>query len=117
MPDSDIILCIWSGDSQDLNLAKYAAGSIVKLLKETGIKKVLDDNRMGYGNWPDLMHWFKNEWISGLIDTNLRSYAHVLSPDLTAKIPAYELFNQTKEGVDFVTFDSFSAARTWLDRR
>lgn len=117
LKDTDIIRSVWSGDSRDLDLAKRAAGSIVELLEQTGYKKVLDDNRMGFGDWPDLIVWLKTDWMHSLLQTNLSAYAHVLSPDFDAKLPAYELFNQTKDNVDFVTFDSFNTALHWLKNR
>jgi len=117
LKDTDIIRCVWSGDSLDFDLTKNAANSIVRLLKQTGFSKVLDDNRKGFGDWPDLAIWLKTEWMQALKETNLTSYAHVLSPDFNAKLPAYDLFNQTTDGIDFVTFDSFNAAYNWLKNR
>jgi len=112
-----IISCAWHGNSQDLDQTKIASSSIVRLLKRTGFTKVLDDNRQGYGEWPDLTQWLKSEWVPELLNTKITAYAHVLSPDFSSKIPASNIFNQIIDGVDFVTFDSYSTALNWLKHR
>ncbi len=89
----------------EISPAKEAALSIVQQLEETGYTKVIDDNRLGSGPWPDFMDWLRTDWINALLKTNLKSYAHVVSPDTNAKQPAYEIFNQTIKNDDFVTFD------------
>ncbi|VXD14706.1 hypothetical protein [Marinoscillum sp. 108] len=110
-----IIKCTWTGNLMEISPAKEAALSIVQQLKETGYTKVIDDNRLGSGPWPDFMDWLRTDWINALLKTNLKSYAHVVSPDTNAKQPAYEIFNQTIKNVDFVTFGSYDMALNWLE--
>lgn|GEM_PF-1082006 len=110
-----IIKCTWTGNLMEITPAKEAALSIVRQLEETGYTKVIDDNRLGSGPWPDFMDWLRTDWINALLKTNLKSYAHVVSTDTSAKQPAYEIFNQTIKNVDFVTFGSYDMAIDWLE--
>lgn len=94
--------------------AREAAKLVVEFLQASKRTKILDDNRMGLGKWPEIEGWMANTWLPDLANVGLKAYAHVLSPDPEAKLPAKRLFNQTIQGVDFVTFDSFSSAVEWL---
>lgn len=114
LENTDIIKTVWIGNHSELEPTKKAAMTMVRLLETSGITKVLDDNRLGHGDWPHLLSWLQQTWLPALLNTQLKSYAHVLSPDIAAKKPAYDIFNQTRNGVDFTTFDSFDMAMDWL---
>lgn len=112
--DENCIKTTWSGNMIEPAPAQKAAKLVVEFLQNSMATKILDDNRMGMGDWPDIEDWMRKTWIPQLIAAGLKSYAHVLSPDLHAKEPAKRLFNQTHDGADFVTFDSFTSAVNWL---
>lgn len=88
--------------------------TIVDFLNNSNATKVLDDNRLGLGPWPNFQGWLDNFWMQSLLDSSLSKYAHIMSPDVSAKGPAHHMFNQKVDSKVFVTFDSYTSAMEWL---
>jgi len=114
IPDEHIIHGIWTGNMLEIDPAKEAAMTFVDFLQKSTADMVLDDNRLGIGPWPDFNNWLMEVWLPAISNTSLRRYAHVMSPDGSAKGPAFEMFNQVKNNAVFATFDSYDSALSWL---
>ena len=112
--DNQTIKTTWSGNMIESGPAMEAAKMVVDFLESANARKILDDNRMGLGKWPDIEEWMSDVWIPRLVKSGLTAYAHVLSPDSDAKEPARRLFNITYDQASFATFDNFQSAHEWL---
>jgi hypothetical protein len=112
--EENIILGTWTGNMLEVGPAKQAANTFIQLLESTPCDLVLDDNRLGIGPWADLNDWLMQVWLPAIAKTKIRRYAHVMSPDKSAKGPAFKMFNQVVNNSIFATFDSYKSAMTWL---
>lgn len=109
-----ILLAAWIGNDPNGTATRRACETVLELVQQHHLTKVLDDNRQGHGAWPNILKWLDMEWIPAMAKAGALQYAHVLSPDQAAKIPAHLIFDQQVDETSFVTFDSYDSALRWL---
>lgn len=111
---NSILECVWIGDCDRVECGKKAASSIIDCIHQFRIQKVIDDNRLGYGKWPDILDWLESTWKPELVQAGVTSYAHILSPDKISKKTAHQIFNQVIDQTTFITFDTYDRAIDWI---
>lgn len=109
-----MLLALWVGNDPSGASTRRACETVLALVQQYHFTKILDDNRQGYGAWPNVLKWMDLEWIPAIVQAGVRQYAHVLSPDQAAKYPAHLIFDQQINESSFVTFDSYDSALRWL---
>ena len=109
-----VLVCDWKGEVTIREVAESCCLQIVELAAYHRSTLVLNDNRHQSGEWPDMEEWLLDYWIPSLAKSGVEYFAHLLSGDYKTNQSAQGIFNQPRDGIEFMTFSSCDSAFTWL---
>lgn len=105
-----ILYCRWIGPQTREGIMSSGA-TILKLLKQNKITKVLNDNTEVNSPWTDAAEWTSCEWFPNMKKAGLQHFAWILSGNIFAELSA----KKAMEGSEAVMiFYSFQEAQAWL---
>lgn len=92
-----------------------AVESTIKLLRDSGCKKLLSDNTLIKGAWGETNDWLEKNWYKEATALGLQKHATVLPADIFAK-SSHEQFEKAQSGhsIQMKNFEDEEAARRWL---
>lgn len=110
--DGKYVLSDWIGFVTVEEVKKAANAGIDLFLKPNGTcTKMLNSNEKLQGSWEEA-----NDWIPRALQGGLRYFAHVVSPDVFARLAADTLEQNFKEaGFTMRTFGNRQDAVAWLN--
>lgn len=104
----------WKG-TQDLATIKRGCGLIADLLHAKGCTKLLNDNRMAFGNWNEAVSWVVNDWAPRQEQQGLGAVAWILSPSTLHQLSSLKVLETVQTTIRVEVFQEFFKAKKWLD--
>jgi len=111
-PEHNWLYVNWA-NAQTPESIREIGDNMVAGLKNEGVAKILNDNRMVKGSWTHSTDYIKSEWFPIIFDAGLKYFAWILSPDVFSKFAT----NKVLESVDeskVKTFKDINEATKWL---
>ncbi|WP_412468111.1 MASE3 domain-containing protein [Pedobacter sp. KLB.chiD] len=87
---------------------------MVELLRSSGLKKVLNDNREVLGNWSEASDWAGKVWFPMMTGAGLQNFAWILSPSIFAQLAAQKSFDVSDGKANVRFFYDIEEAKRWL---
>jgi hypothetical protein len=84
---------------------------ILDLIKQRGIRKILNDNSLVVGPWHHTAEWTHEVWFPAVIEAGLRHFAWVLSKNMFALVSAKKAMPESSIVRPFGTYEQ---AYDWL---
>jgi hypothetical protein len=107
-----ILICKWH-NHQSVDSIKEGGALILRMFREQGASKVLNDNLEVEGHWEGAIEWTIDYWFPAMTDAGLKHFAWVLSKDIFARVSARRA-GQQFDSVRF--FRSYRYAYDWLSQ-
>lgn len=85
--EKGILQCVWIGDQTEEGI-KAAGETIIEIIKEKGITKILNDNRLVKGSWKNVAVWVNEDWFPAITAAGVTQFAWIYSTDVFAKYSA-----------------------------
>lgn len=108
------IYASWKG-RQDLAAVKKGCRLISDLLTVKGCSKLLNDNRLAFGEWHDAISWLVGDWAPRQEENGLQAIAWILSPSTLHKLSARKVLETVQTTMQVEVFQEFFKAKYWLD--
>jgi len=105
-----ILYCNWVGPQTPESITK-AGATIIQIVREGNFKKVLNDNARVTGPWNTAVPYTLNHWFPIMIDSGLKHFAWVYSPNIFADLSARRA---TPTGNIVKSFYNYQEALSWL---
>ncbi|MGB3468248.1 MAG: hypothetical protein WBA74_23380 [Cyclobacteriaceae bacterium] len=92
-----------------------AVEATIKLLRDSGCKKLLSDNSMIKGAWGETNEWLENNWYREATALGLQKHATILPADIFSK-SSHEQFekSQSNHSIVMKNFQTMEDAKNWL---
>jgi len=103
----------WTGH-QNFGSVQNGGLQMVALLKSSGLKKVLNDNRELLGNWSEASDWAGKVWFPMMIEAGLQDFAWIFSPSIFAQLAAQKSFDVSDGKANVRFFYDMEEAKRWL---
>ena len=93
-----------------------AVESTIKLLKDSGCKKLLSDNSKIKGAWGETNEWLEQNWYREATALGLQKHATILPADIFSQ-SSHEQFEKSQSGhsIQMKNFKDIETAKKWLD--
>jgi len=104
----------WKGH-QSVESVQNGGLQMIEVLKASGLKKVLNDNREVLGNWSEASEWAGKVWFPLMIEAGLEHFAWVFSPSIFAQLAAQKSFDSSDGKANVRFFHDITEASQWLD--
>lgn len=105
-----ILICDWIGFQTSEGIQK-AGHVILELIKQRGLKKILNSNLKVIGPWNEATQWTYDVWFPSVINAGLLHFAWVLSANGYAELSARKAMPSTSI---IKAFFNFEEAYAWL---
>jgi len=109
---NDWIYANWTGE-QNLETVQAGAMTMLRMMKEQGSTKVLNDNRKVTSMWSDAAEWGGKTWFPAMQEAVLQYFAWIYSPNIYSRLSTDETLKHTSRPI-VATFDSIDTAANWL---
>jgi len=103
----------WTGH-QNFKSVQNGGLQMVTLLRSSGLKKVLNDNREVLGNWSEASDWAGKVWFPMMIEAGLQDFAWIFSPSIFAQLAAQKSFDVSDGKANVRFFYDIEEAKRWL---
>lgn len=103
----------WTG-YQNFESVQNGGLQMIEVLRASGLKKVLNDNRQVLGNWSEASDWAGKVWFPMMIEAGLRDFAWVFSPSIFAQLAAQKSFDVSDGKANVRFFHDMEEAKRWL---
>lgn len=103
----------WTGH-QNFRSVQNGGLQMIALLKSSGLKKVLNDNREVLGNWSEASDWAGKVWFPMMIEAGLQDFAWIFSPSIFAQLAAQKSFDVSDGKANVRFFYDMEEAKRWL---
>lgn len=103
----------WTGH-QHFKSVQNGGLQMIELLKSSGLKKVLNDNREVLGNWSEASDWAGKVWFPMMIEAGLQDFAWIFSPSIFAQLAAQKSFDVSDGKANVRFFYDIEEAKRWL---
>jgi len=103
----------WTG-YQNFESVQNGGLQMVEVLKSSGLKKVLNDNREVLGNWSEASDWAGKVWFPMMIEAGLQDFAWIFSPSIFAQLAAQKSFDVSDGKANVRFFHDMEEAKRWL---
>lgn len=103
----------WTG-YQNFESVQNGGLQMIKVLKSSGLKKVLNDNREVLGNWSEASDWAGKVWFPLMIEAGLQDFAWVFSPSIFAQLAAQKSVDVSDGKANVRFFHDMEEAKRWL---
>lgn len=121
-PNSNVLLTIWSEDSEfiDLETYKTVALNTLKLVGDLRIKYLLTDHRKNNFKWDyEIEHWYSENIIQEFLALGLKKLGVILDDSLFKMAYANSvieefLINHQVKSLESRFFDDFDPALLWI---
>lgn len=102
----------WTG-LQTLETVQSGCLTMLDLLRSHKCTKVLNDNTNVIGSWSEAVEWGAEVWFPAMIDSGLKHFAWVYSPEVFSKLSTDKTIDLTGANI-FGTFNDKREAAQWL---
>jgi hypothetical protein len=109
--DTGILQCVWTGYQTEEGI-KEAGQAIINIIKEKGVKKILNDNQLVKGSWKEVAGWVNEDWFPAIMEAGVTRFAWVYSKDVFARYSARKAAGNTKI---IKLFSKVEDAKQWLE--
>ncbi|WP_406826154.1 MASE3 domain-containing protein [Pedobacter sp. KACC 23697] len=103
----------WTGH-QNFRSVQNGGLQMIALLKSSGLKKVLNDNREVLGNWSEASDWAGKVWFPMMIEAGLQDFAWIFSPSIFSQLAAQKSFDVSDGKANVRFFYDMEEAKRWL---
>ncbi len=105
----------WTG-TPNLEDVKAGLEAVLTAMIESGLYKILNDNRFMTGSWTDALEWIMSDWSPRAIRQGYHAVAFIYSPDVFARFSVDALLMQTDSAgpVKSKPFNNVEPAAAWL---
>lgn len=103
----------WTG-YQNFESVQNGGLQMVKVLRSSGLKKVLNDNTEVLGNWSEASDWAGKVWFPMMIEAGLEDFAWVFSPSIFAQLAAQKSVDVSDGKANVRFFHDIEQAKFWL---
>lgn len=103
----------WTG-YQNFESVQNGGLQMIGVLRSSGLKKVLNDNREVLGNWSEASDWAGKVWFPMMIEAGLEDFAWVFSPSIFAQLAAQKSFDVSDGKANVRFFHDMEEAKRWL---
>lgn len=104
----------WVG-YQNVESVQQGGLKMIEVLKSSGLRKVLNDNREVLGNWSEASDWAGTVWFPLMVKAGLEHFAWVFSPSIFAQFAAQKSFDLSDGKANVRFFHDIDQATEWLD--
>ena len=91
------------------------ASEVLEVMRETGCRYILNDNRFVIGSWNQANDWIAEIWMPQAIEMGLRRFAHVVPAGMFGISSAEEMQKRVNDRFEMRLFKSNDEAKAWLD--
>jgi len=105
-----ILYCNWVGPQTPESITT-AGATIIQIVKEGDFRKVLNDNARVTGPWNTSVPYTLNQWFPAMMDSGLKHFAWVYSPNIFADLSARRA---TPINNIVKSFYDYNEALSWL---
>lgn len=103
----------WTGH-QHFKSVQNGGLQMIELLRSSGLKKVLNDNREVLGNWSEASDWAGKIWFPMMIEAGLQDFAWIFSPSIFAQLAAQKSVDVSDGKANVRFFYDIEEAKRWL---
>ncbi|WP_316799522.1 MASE3 domain-containing protein [Pedobacter frigidisoli] len=104
----------WTG-YQNVETVQNGGLQMLSILKKSGFKKVLNDNREVLGNWSEASDWAAKVWFPMMIAAGLKDMAWVFSPSIFSQLAAQKSVDESDGAANVNFFHDMDEAVKWLE--
>lgn len=104
----------WTG-YQNFESVQNGGLQMLDVLRSSGLKQVLNDNREVLGNWSEASDWAGKVWFPMMIEAGLKDFAWVFSPSIFAQLAAQKSVDVSDGKANVRFFHSIEEAKCWLE--
>jgi hypothetical protein len=104
------LYCNWIGFQNKESIIK-SGNTILDLLKQKRVTKVLNDNSQVTGPWQEAAEWTATVWFPNMVAAGLKHFAWIFSNNIFSELSAKKAMPSS----DVVkSFNSLNDAQRWL---
>lgn len=107
---SNYLYCNWLGFQNKESIIK-SGNTILDLVKQKKVTKVLNDNSQVTGPWQEAADWTATVWFPNMVAAGLKHFAWIFSNNIFSELSA----KKAMPASDVVkSFNSYNDAHRWL---
>jgi len=103
----------WIG-YQNFESVQNGGLQMIEVLRSSGLKKVLNDNREVLGNWSEASDWAGKVWFPMMIEAGLQDFAWVFSASIFSQLAAQKSVDVSDGKANVRFFHDMEEAKRWL---
>ena len=103
----------WAGTLAVDNVMQGAT-EVMDVMRQTGCRYLLNDNRQVTGSWNQANDWIEQAWMPQALALGLRRFAHVVPAALFGVASAEEMLRRAGDRFEMRLFKSGTEAEEWL---
>ncbi|TGE29653.1 hypothetical protein [Hymenobacter metallicola] len=115
-PEQQLLYIRWTGNLTGAEVVRVAtaAGPVQQQYR---CPLLLNDKTDSTGEWSEALPWLEYEWLPQAIESGLRAFAYVFSPDMHNQGISIEFADRVAQHLPIQLFYDVSSAWEWLRRQ
>lgn len=108
--EENFIYCNWLGFQNKQSIME-SGETILNIVKDKGVTRVLNDNTKVTGPWQEAAEWTSNVWFPQMFEAGLEKFAWIFSANIFSELSAKKAMPQTDQ---IKSFNNLHDAKKWL---